>query len=337
MESKINHESITTYSKSYAEKFLNSFFSDKSVITGPEILELCNVKQVNLFVIRILFKKWKSETENLKSPYFDYSSIEIREALNNLMNLLSKSISISKDDFRPILTEATYKTLLLIFSPYEYYLREISHPDFNTISIQDLRDINKYIKINKLLMEAYIREFENNNIEEVFKEDAIKMFNDACESIKEIPDDFDTYLAAFSEVLPLELSMIYSDVSIEDFEDNQEFSNMESTENESDSNRKTLLDTLAAEKTESLADIHEKQHITGIKKSITINQRFMFINELFSGNQDEFEMVINYLDNCNTKKEALEFININYVEKKNWDLDKEEVQEFFDVLTKRFL
>ena len=62
----------------------------------------------------------------------------------------------------------------------------------------------------------------------------------------------------------------------------------------------------------------------------------MFENDLFSGDKDEFEMVVNYLDNCTSNKEAMEFINENYVEKKNWDLEKEEVVEFLTVVNKRF-
>ncbi|MCK5705487.1 MAG: hypothetical protein KAI29_30265, partial [Cyclobacteriaceae bacterium] len=98
----------------------------------------------------------------------------------------------------------------------------------------------------------------------------------------------------------------------------------------------TLLETLGTEKKEAIIDIHEKKSSKGLKKSITINQRFMFENELFNGDKDEFEMVVNYLENCTANQEAIEFINENYVEKKNWDLEKEEVIEFFSVINKRF-
>ncbi|MCK5101882.1 MAG: hypothetical protein KAR17_03670, partial [Cyclobacteriaceae bacterium] len=100
--------------------------------------------------------------------------------------------------------------------------------------------------------------------------------------------------------------------------------------------RQTLLDTLGAEKKEAILDIHEKKPLAGIKKSIAINQRFMFENDLFNGDKDEFEMVVNYLDNCTSNREAMDFINENYVKKKNWDIKKNEVIEFFSVINKRF-
>ncbi len=97
-----------------------------------------------------------------------------------------------------------------------------------------------------------------------------------------------------------------------------------------------MLDTLPAEKKEKIIDIHEKKPLEGIRKSITINQRFMFEKDLFKGDKNEFEMVINYLDNCQSRQEALDFVNDNYATKKKWDLEKEEVVEFFEIINKRF-
>ncbi|NJN26555.1 MAG: hypothetical protein HC819_11535 [Cyclobacteriaceae bacterium] len=62
----------------------------------------------------------------------------------------------------------------------------------------------------------------------------------------------------------------------------------------------------------------------------------MFENDLFKGDKGEFEMVINYLDNCTNKEEAMDFINSNYIVKKKWDIEKEEVMEFLGVLHRRF-
>jgi hypothetical protein len=100
--------------------------------------------------------------------------------------------------------------------------------------------------------------------------------------------------------------------------------------------QKTLLDTLGEEKKETLAEKHQHAASDGIKKNITLNQRFMFLNELFQGNMDEFEMVINALENCQSKQEALDFIRVNYFDKNVWEKDKEEVTEFLDIIHRRF-
>jgi hypothetical protein len=254
------------------------------------------------------------------------------------MNVLSKNIYILKEDFRPILEEAIYKTILLVFSPYEFYLQEINKPTFQQVSVADLHAIQKYVKINGHLLSAYIARFESDGIQAVFNDEAVRIFDEVCESIKDTPEDFEQYHAAFSNFIPLDLNEVYSqpDDVVNEYIDEDEIQLPDSLNEKFKTPKKTLLDTLGAEKKEAIIDIHEKKPLEGIKKNITINQRFMFERDLFNGDKDEFEMVVNYLDNCKNNREAMEFIQQNYVEKKNWDLEKVEVIEFFSVINKRF-
>lgn len=338
MENNINHKVLDTYSKSFSELLIKDSFKKKSGINGKEILEFCQITQINYFVLKILFDKWKTEINNLKSPYFDYENADVQKAVQSLMNVLSKNILIKKDAFKDLLDEAVYKTLLLIFSPYEYYLQEINNPTFQQISVADLKSIQKYIKINGHLLNAYIERFEKDGIQAVFNDDAVTIFDEVCETFKEAPEDFETYQKDFSKVLTLDLNEVYSQLEETEqkkveLRDESESLNI----NEKFKTKKqTLLETLETDKKEAIIDIHEKKPLDGIKKSITINQRFMFENDLFNGDKDEFEMVVNYLDNCKTNKEAMEFLTENYLEKKNWDMEKEEVAEFFIVINKRF-
>lgn len=338
MESNINHQLINSYSKSFAEQLINNFFKKKSSIKGEEILSFSEIKQINYFILKILFEKWKSEFNNLKSPYFDYEGDKVQKAVTSFMNVLSKNILVSTEDFRPLLEEATYKTILLIFSPYEYYLQEINKPTFQQISINDLYVIEKYVKINGHLLKAYIDRFNSEGIEAVFNDDAVRIFDEVCETIKETPEDLDIYHKQLSNVLALDLSEVYSpsDHIAEEYMEDDHKSEPGNINEKFKTQKQTLLDTLGAEKKEAIIDIHEKKPLEGIKKSITINQRFMFENDLFNGDKDEFEMVVNYLDKCVKNQEAMEFINENYVKKKNWDMKKEVVIEFFNVINKRF-
>jgi hypothetical protein len=339
MEGNINHELITAYSKASSEKLIKEYFTKAANIKGEDILKFCDLKQVNFFILKILFEKWKMEFDNLKSPYFDYKSQDVLLAAKKFMNVLSKNISIERDDFRPLLEEAMYKTVLLIFSPYEYYLQEINKPTFKQISIIDLTDIQKYIKINGHLLQAYIDRFKSDGIQAVFNEDAVRIFDEVCENIKDTPEEFDEYHEELNKISPLDINALYTQADDETmtYSGDGKSSNPENLNEKFKSGHKTLLETLGTEKKEAIIDLHEKKLVEGIKKSITINQRFMFEKDLFKGNKDEFEMVINYLDNCKNKQEALEFINENYTKKKNWDKSKEEVIEFFEIINKRFL
>ncbi|NJN26554.1 MAG: hypothetical protein HC819_11530 [Cyclobacteriaceae bacterium] len=213
MESNINHLVISSYSKNFSERLVSNYFTNKSSIKGTEITTFTEVKQVNFFILKILFEKWSDEIDRLESPYFDYSTDEVQKALNTFMNVLSKNIQVKKEDLKPLLEEATYKTLLLIFSPYEFYLQEIDKPGTNQISLADLESIKKYIKINDHLLQAYIDRFKGDGIQAVFNEDAIRIFDEVCETIRETPEDLDNYLQMFSRVIPLDLNRVYSEQS----------------------------------------------------------------------------------------------------------------------------
>lgn len=338
MEGNINHELIAAYSKESSEKLMQDYIRKSSTIKGEDILRFCDIPQVNFFILKILFEKWKTEFDQLKSPYFNYKSQEVLLAAKKFMNVLSKNILIEKQDFRALLEQAMYKTVLLIFSPYEYYLQEINKPVFSQISLIDLTDIQKYIKINGQLLQAYIDRFKADGIEAVFNDDAVRIFDEVCENIKSSPDDFEAYHEQLNKISPLDINALYSP-SPDDasgYIDDEPSSDTETQSLKVIAHQKTLLDTFGAEKKESLIDIHERKPLEGIRKSITINQRFMFEKDLFKGDKDEFEMVINYLDNCKSKKEAFDFINENYTTKKNWDKTKVEVSEFFEIVHRRF-
>ena len=118
MDEKISLEAITRYADAYADKVLDRFFSSRDKITGNDILELCNIQQVNLFVIRELFRSWKEDTKKMQSPYFDYEKPEVKEALDSLMKLLSQNISISRQHFGPLLKKAVGQVLLVVFDHF---------------------------------------------------------------------------------------------------------------------------------------------------------------------------------------------------------------------------
>ena len=247
------------------------------------------------------------------------------------MNVLSRNIKMDRAHFEPLLIKATEKAILLIFSPYQYYKHIIGNPNRSKISISYLLELSKYVKINKHLLENYLRALEENKIEELFSKEALTIFDEVCENTSETPEDFEIYITMFNEVLLIDITQFYQENEGKD----EKRSSNEEDENLNDNEVKSINETLF-EDVETLADAHEKQSIEGIKKNITINQRFMFVNELFKGDTDEFESVVNFLDNCSNKKEALDFIELNYVKGKGWDSESEEYEEFIHIINKRF-
>lgn len=333
MESNINQSYIRIYSKKASDKLIHGFFTKRQTISGLELVEFTNIKQINYFILHSIFESWKLEFDNLKSPYFNYEDIEVKEASKVFMNVLSRHILIEKEILKPLLEDAISKTLELIFSPYDFYIRVIRNSPGQKLTTSGIKELARYIKINGHLLQAYIDNLEEKQLEQSPIEKAEDIFNEVCEKFKESPDEFETYLDQFHALVPLNVDDIYEQTDVKGHVEQDEPVAQKGAA--TIKNQQILLDTLEVEKKEALVEIHEKKAVEGIRKSITINQRFMFEKELFDGKKDEFERVIALLDSLTNRNEALKYISDNYL-KKNWDADKDEVIEFLAILNKRF-
>ncbi len=208
MDEKISLELIALYGDAYSEKVLEGFFSSKDKITGREILSLSNVQQVNLFVVRELFKTWKEETENLKSFYFDYESPEVKEALGNLMEKLSNNILVDRVHFTPLLKKAVNQTLLVVFDPYDFFSLIISGKN-NKLEVTSFREEIKYLKINKAPLDRLLQKLEGKGVQEISGNEAFAILDQILEEVNFHPEDVDNYLEKFSAVLALDVTKFY--------------------------------------------------------------------------------------------------------------------------------
>jgi hypothetical protein len=86
----------------------------------------------------------------------------------------------------------------------------------------------------------------------------------------------------------------------------------------------------------SLSDFHQKRKIDSIKGNISLNQKFLFINNLFGSDSNVFNGAIEELENCSNFSEAKEQMIKKYLPKYKWDLNSPEAEEFFDILKRRF-
>ena len=86
----------------------------------------------------------------------------------------------------------------------------------------------------------------------------------------------------------------------------------------------------------SLSDFHQKRKIDSIKGNISLNQKFLFINNLFGSDSSVFNAAIDELESCNSFSEAKEQMIKKYMPNYKWDLNSPEAEEFFDILKRRF-
>ncbi|MBK5280019.1 MAG: hypothetical protein JJE09_14260 [Bacteroidia bacterium] len=311
MEDKINSKAVDKYSKAFADKVSGSFFSNKETISGPEILNLCQIRQVNLFVIRDLMRSWQKESQKLKSPYFNYNSNEVREALTQFQNVLSNHISISKDFFVPVLSKAVHQTIMLALDPYDFYSDTLDKESKAHIKVAELKNEIKYLKINCQPLEKLVAHLEEKKLEIISGNEAFALLDHILEEVNFTPEDVDAYLTKFSEVIPTSVEMLYESATV--------------------SVPKKIRQQVPSKEVKTIADDFQK--IQSIKEKLTINQKFMFTKILFSGDFDLFTQTIDQLDNFDSLKQATQYLETNYT---LWDRESEEYEEFLQLVEKRF-
>lgn len=415
MSNKLNLSAVERYSKAFAAKVCNDFFTEYSSITGKQILGLTSLQQVNMLTIKALFDKWQADTQRLRSPYFDFNASEVQQALKTFMNTVSQHISIKREHFEPLLVDSVGETLVLILEPQTFYkelMRDL--PSFK-FSQENIRPLTKYILINKDILPKLAEKL--NGQEFVFANQAMTWLEETPLSV----ENPDKYLAQLAEIVPIPEELVPSketpkvapeSASFFDFAvpTAQAREEIQQTRYEPQPVTERIIETplpvvehviepapvyvekpvevapqrpeptpiyeqkvesltprineaaaerLAPRETEdmrlneklasdqksvndhaqsskSVLDYHQNSRIEGITGAISLNQRFLFTNNLFGGNIQAFSHALEELELCKDFSEAKELILKKYVPRYMWDITGAEAEEFIDIVKRRF-
>jgi len=417
MSNKLNLSAVERYSKAFAAKVCNDFFTEYSSITGKQVLGLTSLQQVNMLTIKALFDKWQADTQRLRSPYFDFGATEVQQALKTFMNTVSQHISIKREHFEPLLVDSVGETLVLILEPQTFYkelMRDL--PSFK-FSQENIRPLTKYILINKDILPKIAEKL--NGQEFVFANQAMTWLEETPLSV----ENPEKYLAQLAEIVPIPEELIPSkeaakvapesasffdfvvltaqpkeEVQQPQYEPQpvvertietpppvverivepapvvierpvevepvapqrpeptpiyeQKVESLTPKINEAAAERVVpkeedirLNEKLAsdqksvndhAQSSKSVLDYHQSSRIEGITGAISLNQRFLFTNNLFGGNVQAFSHALEEFELCKDFSEAKELILKKYVPRYMWDITGAEAEEFIDIVKRRF-
>ncbi len=417
MSNKLNLSAVERYSKAFAAKVCNDFFTEYSSITGKQILGITSLQQVNMLTIKALFDKWQADTQRLRSPYFDFNASEVQQALKTFMNTVSQHISIKREHFEPLLVDSIGETLVLILEPQTFYkelMRDL--PSFK-FSQENILPLTKYIFINKDILPKLAEKL--NGQEFVFANQAMTWLEETPLSV----ENPDKYLAQFAEIVPIPEELVPSKEAPKVAPENASFFDFvmptsqpreeiqqpryepqpvverfietpppvvepiepapviierpvevapiilqrpeltpiyeQKVESLTPKINEAVAERLApkeaedirlneklasdqksvndqAQSNKSVLDYHQNSRIEGITEAISLNQRFLFTNNLFGGNIQAFSHALEELELCKDFIEAKELILKKYVPRYMWDITGAEAEEFIDIVKRRF-
>ncbi len=100
---------------------------------------------------------------------------------------------------------------------------------------------------------------------------------------------------------------------------------------------RTLNDIISGQKAqESVAGKYTHQPVKDLKAIISLNDKLLFIKELFNGYSLAYSEAIEILNRFDSFEPADHFLKSNYAEKNNWSSKETTVEKLYEILHRRF-
>lgn len=106
--------------------------------------------------------------------------------------------------------------------------------------------------------------------------------------------------------------------------------------NETVAARQESLNDKLKQQNGELGDMLKGAPIKDLRKAIGINDRFVFISELFRGDEAMYERSIKTINGFNIFPESEYWINRELIVKLGWDQESETVRHFYQLIRRRF-
>jgi hypothetical protein len=99
----------------------------------------------------------------------------------------------------------------------------------------------------------------------------------------------------------------------------------------------TINDIIGAKLANSrLADKFDLPSITDLKSAINLNDKLLYVKDLFNGYSMAYSEAIEILNRFNKFDEADAFLKTNYVKKNNWETKQATADKFYTLLRRRY-
>jgi hypothetical protein len=80
-----------------------------------------------------------------------------------------------------------------------------------------------------------------------------------------------------------------------------------------------------------------KNKLNDIRSAISLNKKFLFINELFEGQSSEYDRALSEIEVSSNYNDALKLLNERYASKFKWTIGNPAMEEFFEIVERKFL
>jgi hypothetical protein len=189
-----------------------------------------------------------------------------------------------------------------------------------------------------LVSESQLQISDNSELEEG-EEIYVEMEVDLDEDIEEKPDpeelleNNDSSDLEEGEEVIVEMEVEFE----EEIEELDKVGVLENIEKEELDSLPDLNEQYAENEDNSLGDQLNKLAISDLLPAIGLNERYLYANELFDGELEEFKSQLTILNEFNSIEEAKTYFNNDLSKKLNWNSENEFVKALEQLIERRFL
>lgn len=353
---------IEKYCDSLKDKIIFSTFNLATHIDGVGIKNLTPVPQINSFVMRKLFRKWREEMKKLRSPFFDYEHPEVKQALEDYMAALSFHINIEKDYFEVLLKEALHDSFDYLENPIFFLQDRVFEGMGNRIDTDEVRMRMRYFKLYPDEMASFLAHPKLQKPEIRLDEllGVLEMEFEDCDTVKEEKE----FVAQLHEVVPNNFVSFGASKPIDDRDrqDVSPFVNMDKVHPEYQELHKPTMPKPAPKPDQKLEaedskneqkqpkQIHdvylekmpkedlssELSPISNLQKGIKLHEKYYFVKELFGQDEPLYVEAITHIDELNTYDQAQDYLFDHFAQKYNWGEKQDALEQLFSLLNRRF-
>ncbi|WP_205504123.1 hypothetical protein [Rufibacter psychrotolerans] len=343
MKDKYNQIRLAQYSQALAQRLTEEHFAQHEAVTAQQLISFTPIKQVNLYMIRELLTLWNHEMANLRSPYFDFEHPEVKDALVQFMNVLSRKISIKRPHFEPLLVKAIQDTFRAVLEPLTVFEEKFLRLD--ELTVAKLQETLKYQDVDKELYRQFLETLSPGTLDRAQITSQLTRFLADRDAQRMTLTDL---VAKFNDLQPLRAEELFAPAPFTAPAVSTQVAPAQPTfrpalaaepklnERFQTEQKPTLNDRLKQPTSSTLADRQQEQKIGSLRDAISINQRFSFINELFDGDNMSYHAVIKQLDEYNNPDQAKQYLIKEVGSRYNWSRKEEHVQKLTRLIDRKF-
>ena len=221
------------------------------------------------------------------------------------------------------MSSAHYKNLYALISALSDGVKKMEQGKLNPLQVELLLDDARSLHERLAVIQYLSAEKEVKSSE---KADQKKENKKSSVSIK-----FGAVQTKEEPVKQIDLEESIDEVLESNDKDNPEFSSVEES-----SLGRSVNDRFAQSEESSLADKFGKQPIVDLFSAIGLNEKFLFIEKLFSGDSNEYKHQLELLNSMESFDAAIDYINNKMLKEYGWKLKGSVEKRFIKLIERRY-